>query len=102
MSVSEKAINLIATFRAREDSRDEVARLIVEYGHVVRAEPGNERFEVYTDESAPRDFVIVERYRDQAAFDAHLSAEVGREFNRTLVPLIEGTGSELQFLTHHL
>lgn len=94
-------INLVATFRAQEGKTEDVRKLIVEYGHIVRDEPGNIFFHVYTDVDDPAQFVIIERYVDQAAFDAHLGAEVGKEFNRNLGPLIEGNGSELQFLTHH-
>ena len=95
------AVNLIATFSALEGHQAEVLRLITEYGTVVRAEPGNERFEVYTDQASPNDFVIVERYRDQSAFDAHLNTDIGRQFNATLTPLIAGDGSALQFLRRH-
>jgi len=101
MSSSTENINLVATFRAREGMADAVRALIVDYGHLVRAEPGNIFFEIYTDKDDPAAFVIIERYVDQAAFDAHLQAEVGKEFNRHLGPLIAGDGSELQFLTHH-
>jgi quinol monooxygenase YgiN len=94
-------INLVATFRAAEGKTEAVRELIVEYGHIVRNEPGNIFFHVYTDADDDAEFVIIERYVDQAAFDAHLGAEVGKEFNRNLGPLIEGDGSQLQFLTHH-
>lgn len=101
MSADHDEVNLIATFRAKEGHVEQVRELIVNYGELVRAEPGNEFFEIYTDRDSQRDFVIVERYRDQAAFEQHLSAEVGKEFNRKLGPLVEGGGSELQFLTRH-
>lgn len=91
-------INLIATFRAQQGHADEVRDLIVEYGYFVRNEPGNVFFEVYNDSTDPHSFVVIERYRDQAGFDAHLSTSEGRAFNEALVPLIEGDGSELQFL----
>lgn len=94
-------INLIATFRAKEGHFEQVRDLIVAYGDVVRQEPGNVFFEIYSDANEARDFVIVERYLNKDAFDAHLSAEVGKEFNRNLGPLIEGDGSELQFLSRH-
>lgn len=101
MSSSSGEINLIATFRSREGEANTVKDLIVEYGKLVRQEPGNIFFEIYTDTKDANDFVIVERYKDQAAFEAHLSAEVGKVFNGNLQPLIEGAGSELQFLDSH-
>ena len=101
MSADHEEVNLVATFRAKAGHVDQVRDLIVNYGELVRAEPGNEFFEIYTDRDSHGDFVIVERYRDHAAFEQHLTAEVGKEFNRKLGPLIEGNGSELQFLTRH-
>ena len=94
-------VNLIATFRAKPGHFEDVRKLIVEYGDFVRLEPGNVFFEIYSDSSEEHEFVIVERYRDQAGFDAHLATQEGKVFNQALGPLIEGTGSELQFLRRH-
>jgi quinol monooxygenase YgiN len=99
MSDMTKEVNLIATFRAQAGHAETVRALIVEYGDFVRQEPGNVFFEIYTDSGDPHDFVIVERYRDQAGFDAHLATPEGAAFNQALGPLIEGSGSELQFLS---
>lgn len=102
MTKNHTEVNLIATFRASFGNQSEVLRLIVEYGETVRKEPGNVFFEIYTDAGDEAAFVIVERYQNQAAFDAHLSTEVGAAFNTALTPLIEGSGSELEFLTRHV
>ena len=101
MSPISEEINLIATFRAKEDTFEQVRDLIVDYGESVRSEPGNVFFEIYSDANQPRDFVVVERYVNQDAFDAHLGTQLGKEFNKALGPLIEGDGSELQFLSRH-
>jgi quinol monooxygenase YgiN len=101
MNLAGKDVNLIATFRAKTGMAMTVRDLIVEYGGLVRDEPGNVFFEVYTNASDDAAFVIVERYVDQAAFDAHLFGEAGKEFNVALGDLIEGSGSELQFLSRH-
>ncbi|WP_077488824.1 hypothetical protein [Sinomonas mesophila] len=37
-------------------------------------------------------------YRDEAAFQEHIAADYGREFNRELVDLIEEDGSQLSWL----
>jgi quinol monooxygenase YgiN len=102
MTTAENDINLIATFRAKEGKADQVRDLIAGYAQIVREEPGNIFFEIYTSGTDNSAFVIVERYVDQAAFDAHLSAEVGQHLNLELGALIEGSGSELQFLTRHV
>lgn len=101
MSDMANEVNLIATFRAKPGHFEDVRALIVEYGDFVRQEPGNVFFEIYSDSEDEHDFVIVERYRDQAGFDAHLATPEGKAFNQALGPLIEGTGSELQFLRRH-
>ncbi|MGW5464965.1 putative quinol monooxygenase [Streptomyces sp. NPDC003996] len=89
---------LLAEFTAREGAEDEVARLILEYAKKVREEEGNLAFDVYTKASAPRAYWIFEVYRDEDAFQAHLSAPYGGLFNTALAPLIEEDASVLTFL----
>jgi quinol monooxygenase YgiN len=91
-------ITLIATFRAVSGQGDEVRRLIRAYGDVVRDEPGNVFFDIYTDRDDSHSFVIIEKYLDQQAFEDHLGGQEGKAFNKVLGPLVEGGGSELQFL----
>lgn len=90
---------LYAEFTALPEAVAEVAALIADYAVVVRAEPGNQRFEVYQRKDNPAHFVVFEIYRDRAAFDVHLGGAQGAEFNAALGPLIQGDGSTLTFLT---
>jgi quinol monooxygenase YgiN len=96
MNLASDGVDLIATFRAKTGMAKTVRDLILEYGGLVRDEPGNRFFVVYTDASDNAAFAIAERYVDQAAFDAKLFGEAGKEFNVALGDLIEGSGSELQ------
>lgn len=89
---------LLAEFTAREGAEDEVTRLIVEYAEKVREEDGNLAFDVYTKASRPRAFWIFEVYRDEDAFQAHITAPYGGPFNAALTPLIEEDASVLTFL----
>jgi quinol monooxygenase YgiN len=98
MAPDSEAVTLIATFRAIEGHASTVMSLISAYGDVVRHEEGNQVFEIYTDQEDSHSFVIVERYRDEAAFQAHLAGAEGKEFNTRLTPLVAGGGSTLQFL----
>lgn len=93
-----ESVVLYAEFTATPDAGEHVDRLISDYAQLVRAEPGNEVFEVYRREEAPDRFFVFERYRDRAAFEAHLGAESGRAFNDALGPLIVESGSALSFL----
>ncbi|WP_223587322.1 putative quinol monooxygenase [Microbacterium sp. OVT16B] len=97
--MSGSRVVLSAEFTALPAAADEVDALIQEYAQTVRAEPGNERFEVYRRAEDPDRFVVFEVYRDREAFDAHLGAEAGRAFNAALVPRIVEPQSVLSFLT---
>jgi quinol monooxygenase YgiN len=79
-----------AAFTALPGRADEVLALVEALIPQVRAEPGNEVFIAHRKASAPAEFVVYERYTDEAAFHAHLSYEHGLEFNARLRPLIEG------------
>ncbi|WP_445284678.1 putative quinol monooxygenase [Streptomyces sp. DSM 118148] len=89
---------LLAEFTAREGAQDEVAGLLFAYGRKVREEDGNLAFDVYTKASSPRAYWIFEVYRDEDAFQQHLGASYGAEFNTALAPLIEEDASVLTFL----
>ena len=89
---------LIATFTARAGESATVTRLIAAYADVVRSEPGNERFEPFTDAEDDHRFVVVESYRDDDAFAAHLGARAGADFNADLMQHIVEPASVLQFL----
>jgi len=98
MSEETEPVTLIATFRAADGQDSTVARLIGAYGEVVRNEPGNIFFEIYTERDDSQAFVIIERYQNGQAFQQHLEGAEGKVFNEQLSPLVEGKGSELQFL----
>lgn len=89
---------LWAEFTAKPDSVDELESRLEQFAQVVRAEPGNVQFDIYRRAEAPERFFVFEIYRDQTAFDTHLQAATGAEFNAVLAELIVETGSELSFL----
>lgn len=90
-------VDLIATIDVPDATLSAVLELLAEYAVVVRAEPGNQRFEMYTDRDRPA-VVIVERYRSEEAFQAHLDNPANATFNASLAGLLAGGGSTLQFL----
>jgi len=104
-------VRLIAQFTARHGAEEEVERLLLWLTNQVRLEPGCLEFtphravrspavgvESSVDAPVGRRFVVTERYRDEAAFAAHLAAPYGAEFNRALGLHIEESGSQLTFL----
>ncbi|MEX2654583.1 MAG: antibiotic biosynthesis monooxygenase family protein [Acidimicrobiia bacterium] len=68
-------ITVVAHYRAREGTAEEVAARLVDYAEVVRTEPGCLTFVVNRDISDDHAFVLYEVYRDQAALDAHVASE---------------------------
>ncbi|MDR5691334.1 putative quinol monooxygenase [Agromyces indicus] len=106
------AVELVAEFTALPGCEDEVERLLRDLTIAVRAEPGCLVFDAYvlTDPPAVAEadpawtavgtrFVVVEAYRNAAAFAEHLAQPHGAVFNAALGPLIaEANGSELRFL----
>jgi quinol monooxygenase YgiN len=91
-------VTLYAEFTARPGAEDAVAGLVRELTVRVREEPGNLVFEPSTLRAAPRRWFVYEVYRDDAAFQAHITADYGAAFNSALAPLIEEDGSRLTWL----
>jgi quinol monooxygenase YgiN len=48
--------------------------------------------------SNPREYFVFEVYRDEAAFQEHITADYGARFNEELTRHIEGNASELTWL----
>ena len=89
---------LYAEFTARPERLAEVVGLITRLAEDVHREPGNQEFTVYQRAEDPCRFFVFERYADQAAFEAHLSAPYGATFNAALSDHIVESGSQLSFL----
>lgn len=66
---------VIARWIARDDEVAAVEAALAKLVPAARAEPGVLAFDVHRDPADPRVFVLVERFRDQAAHDAHVGAE---------------------------
>ena len=91
---------LIAEFTVKPGNEARVAVMMSVLTVDVRNEPGCLEFSPFTREGEPRHWVVIERYRDLAAFEAHISAPYGKVFNDELVTLIENAaGSTLTFLS---
>jgi len=89
---------LYAEFTVKRGNEARVAEMMRELTAQVRQEPGNVTFVPYTEEANPNRYFVFEVYADEAAFQAHISAEYGARFNAELTELIEGDASELTWL----
>ncbi len=90
-------MQLIARFTARSGHEDVVRSLLADYAQVVRADAGTVLFEPSTATDRPGDFVVFERYRDEAAFRSHIGAPENSAFNGAVAEHLDG-GVELLFL----
>lgn len=90
-------MQLTASFHARPGHESVVRDLLAAYAAVVRTTDGTILFEPSTVAGHAEHFVVFERYRDQAAFEAHLAAAENKTFNADLAGHILGE-VHLQFL----
>jgi len=113
-SSDDDRVELVARFTALPGHEEEVAGLLLGLTAKVREEPGCLAFEPYRVAAPPAGsgveggeagpepvgagFVVVEAYRDEAAFAEHIAAPYGAEFNAALGPLIAEDASVLSFL----
>lgn len=96
--MSSTAVDLIARIPSQPGRGPEVLALLREYAVHVNADPGCDRFEVYLDRDDSAQVVVIERYRDEAAFAAHVADPANGVLNAKLAELTQG-GSQLQFLS---
>ena len=98
MTQSTVPVVLIAEFTALPGNEEVVADLLAGLAEKVRREAGNVVFDCYRSAKNTAKFVVYEVYRDQAAFETHISADYGAAFNARLQELIVEPHSILTFL----
>lgn len=89
---------LLAEFTATPGNAETVAELLNGLAAKVREEQGNISFDCHRRADNPSKFVVYEIYRDKAAFESHIAADYGAEFNARLRELIVEPNSVLTFL----
>jgi quinol monooxygenase YgiN len=62
---------IVARYLAASGNGDLVAGLLRQHGAASRAEPGCREFTVLRGAASPEEFILVERYASEAAFEAH-------------------------------
>lgn len=90
--------SLFAEFTALPGHEERVAFLVQGLTEKVRQEPGNIVFLPFTREEHPRRWFVFEQYVDDAAFEAHINADYGAQFNAELAHHIVEEASELTWL----
>jgi quinol monooxygenase YgiN len=82
-------INVIARYRVRPGSADQVAAVLARHVAATRREPGCVQFIAYRSATAPDEFVLYEQYLDEESFEAHRQTPHFREYVQgSIVPLL--------------
>lgn len=68
-------VTILATYVAAEGNEEKLAEGLRDYVPMVLTEPGCIAFDVYRGIDNHRLFILVERYADRAAVDAHMAAD---------------------------
>ena len=82
-------INVIARYRVRPGSADQVAAILARHVAITRQEPGCVQFIAYRSRTAPDEFLLYEQYLDEESFESHRQTPHFREYiEGGLVPLL--------------
>ncbi len=82
-------VTVVAIYRTREDSVDQVRESLAQHSVASEAEPGCRRFLAHQDLEDPTRFALYERYDSQAAFEEHRRSRHFREnIEGSLVPML--------------
>lgn len=94
-----KPVALYAEFTVKSGSEGRVAEMMAELAARVREESGNIVFDPHIRRENPNAYFVYEIYRDEEAFQAHITAGHSKIFNAELGDHIEEDGSQLSWLT---
>lgn len=87
--MAEGPVSVFASFRPREGSEAPLRSLLTWMVERTRAEPGCERYDLYEERDAGRVLHLFERYRSQAALEAHRASDHYVEYRRQVADLLE-------------
>ena len=91
-------IGVVAILKVKEGEEGTFESAMKEAMAAVRAnEPGNHQYDTFKHKSEDRTYVIMERYADQAALDAHGSSEHFQKLFKVLGGILDGAPT-LHFL----
>lgn len=87
---------VLATYTTAPGNEDAVADLLRSYTALVLEEPGCVAFEVYRSVDDGRRFLLLEKYVDRAAFDAHRATDHFTEVAiKQIRPLLDDRSVEI-------
>ena len=87
--MSDDPVSVFASFRPRKGSEESLRILLAWMVERTRAEPGCERYDLYEERDASGALHLFERYRDQAALEAHRASDHYVDYRRQVADLLE-------------
>jgi quinol monooxygenase YgiN len=84
---SDAAVYVVSYLEVMPPSTRKAAALLRQYREASRKDEGHVRLEVLQQSGRPDHFAIVELWKDQRAFEAHVMAAHTRQFHEQLQPL---------------
>jgi quinol monooxygenase YgiN len=85
---ADPTVHVVSYIDAAFTAKAEVARLLRQLAEASRKEAGNVRFEVLQRTAPSNQFVVLEAWKDQQAFDAHGGAANTKQSREKLAPLL--------------
>jgi quinol monooxygenase YgiN len=98
MGVNESPLYLVAVIRPRMDVADQAEAAIAPMIAGTRGEPGCISYELLVSEDDPSTWVMMEKFRSRADWEAHMATEHVRAGNAALEGLLREP-TELTFYT---
>jgi quinol monooxygenase YgiN len=89
---------LIAFMHMIPGKETDVIAAMQQLAEAARKEPGCGRFDVYLDQKNPLTLVVLEDYRDEAAFQLHVQASYTKDILARVASKIRGGKPEVVFL----
>lgn len=86
-------VHIVAQFTAKDGSEEELEQTMRAMVPLTRAEEGCTRFELVQVRDDAATFALIERFRDQDAFDHHAQTPYVKDFLENGVPRMVGSQS---------
>jgi quinol monooxygenase YgiN len=83
-----KTKNVVASFYPLSDQGAQVEAVLRGMVAPTRAEPGNNRYDLFKASSEPLAFHLIESYRDEDALAAHRETPHYKHYRATITPLL--------------
>lgn len=90
MSTNAASLAVVAVFRARAGKHEELGRQLLSLVSATRQEEGSRFYQICQSHQDSAEWVVLENWRDRAAFDFHMATPYISAFMQQVPQLCEG------------